>query len=151
MVSSGHCNITMICACCDLNIPLPFVSLNNFSHVVLTTAASVLCRTQAATLAARASTQSPAQVFQNAELCTNPRSILSVKNIFLISYHGKWCIPWRFSSNVIERHRAMSHVLAVAESCVSELKAWRGFSVLCEGHSVCLCCVPPRSKWPLKG
>lgn len=151
MVGSGHCNITMICACCDLTIPLPFVSRSNFSHVVLTTAASVLCRTQAATLAARASTQSPAQAFQNAELCTSPRSILSVKNIyFLISYHGKWCIPSRFWSNVIGGHRAMSHVLAVAKIMCLRAKGMKGIQCTM-WRTFCLCCVPPPSKWPLKG
>ncbi len=57
MVGSGHCNTTMICACCALNITLLFVAQSKFSHVALMTAASVFSCTQAVTLAARASKQ----------------------------------------------------------------------------------------------
>lgn len=41
MVGCRHCNITMICTCCDLNItPDPlFGALTTFSHVALTAAA----------------------------------------------------------------------------------------------------------------
>lgn len=41
MVGCGHCNITMICACCDLNITLDllFGALSTFPHVALTAAA----------------------------------------------------------------------------------------------------------------
>lgn len=64
MVDSGHCNITMISACCDLNITLLFGAPSKFSHVALTTAASVFGRTQAVTLAARVSKQALLSLFK---------------------------------------------------------------------------------------
>lgn len=60
MAGSGHCNITMICACCDLNITLLFGAPSKFSHVELTTAASVLSCMQAVTLASQGIQASPA-------------------------------------------------------------------------------------------
>lgn len=118
----------------------------NFSHVALMTAASALLRTHAVTLTARASKQILPKSFQNAEQRPSP-------SCFYISPQKMMHTVRFFFFFLIKcsQNRAKSHGLSAAESCVSELKAWRGFGSLCEGHSVCLCCVPPHSKWLLKG
>lgn len=64
MVGSGHCNITMIRARCDLNILLPFAPLSNVPHAAPTTAARALSCTLAVTLAARASKQALPWLFK---------------------------------------------------------------------------------------
>lgn len=67
MVGSGHCNITMIRARCDLNILLPFASLGNVPHAAPTTAAWALSCTLAVTLAARGHPNKPCCGFSKCE------------------------------------------------------------------------------------
>lgn len=106
----------MICARCDLNITLLFGALSEFPHAALTTAASVSSRTQAVTLAARASKQVLLRLLkmQDCAQVQGPSCLLKIFFYILArkAMHG----PRRLSSNVMERHPAMPRVLAAVES-----------------------------------